>query len=31
VVVDGDRATVRERGREEWTAPLEDVLERIAG
>jgi histidyl-tRNA synthetase len=31
VVVDGDRATVRERGREEWTASLEDVVERIAG
>jgi histidyl-tRNA synthetase len=31
VVVDGDQATVRERGRQEWTAPLEDVVERIAG
>jgi histidyl-tRNA synthetase len=30
VVVDGDQATVREHGEPEWTAPLEDVVERIA-
>ena len=30
VVVDGDRATVREHGRGDWSAPLEDVVERIS-
>ncbi len=30
VVVDGDQATVREHGGPEWSAPLEDVVERIA-
>jgi histidyl-tRNA synthetase len=30
VVVDGDQATVREHGRQEWTAPLEDIVERIS-
>jgi histidyl-tRNA synthetase len=31
VIVDGDRATVREQGREDWAAPLDEVVERIAG
>ncbi len=31
VIVDGGTATVREQGREDWTAPLETLLDRIAG
>ena len=31
VIVDGDRATVREQGREDWSASLDEVVERIAG
>jgi histidyl-tRNA synthetase len=30
VIVEGDQATVREQGRPDWTAPLEDVLDRIS-
>jgi histidyl-tRNA synthetase len=31
VIVDGDTATVREQGREDWTAPLETLVDTIAG
>jgi histidyl-tRNA synthetase len=31
VIVDGGQATVREHGRQDWTAPLEELVERIAG
>jgi histidyl-tRNA synthetase len=31
VVVDGGRATVREPGREDWTAQLDELVERISG
>jgi histidyl-tRNA synthetase len=31
VIVDDGRATVREPGRDDWTAPLEQVVDRIAG
>jgi histidyl-tRNA synthetase len=30
VIVDGDRATVREQGREDWTVPLDELVERIS-
>jgi histidyl-tRNA synthetase len=30
IIVDGDRATVREQGREDWTAALDEVVERIS-
>jgi histidyl-tRNA synthetase len=31
VVVDGGRATVREPGRQDWTASLDEIVERISG
>jgi histidyl-tRNA synthetase len=31
VIVDDGRATVREQGREDWTAPLETLVDTIAG
>jgi histidyl-tRNA synthetase len=31
VIVDGGEATVREHGRQDWTAPLDELVERIAG
>ena len=31
VIVDGGRATVREPGREDWTAGLDELVERISG
>jgi histidyl-tRNA synthetase len=31
VIVDGGRATVREPGREDWTASLDELVDRIAG
>jgi histidyl-tRNA synthetase len=31
VIVDGDQATVREQGREDWTAPLDELVDRISG
>jgi len=31
VIVDGGQATVREHGRQDWTAPLDELVERIAG
>jgi histidyl-tRNA synthetase len=31
VVVDADRATVREQGKEDWTTPLDGLVERITG
>jgi histidyl-tRNA synthetase len=31
VIVDGERATVREPGREDWTTSLDDLVERITG
>jgi histidyl-tRNA synthetase len=31
VIVDGETATVREQGREDWTAPLETLVDTIAG
>ncbi len=31
VIVEGDRATVREHAREDWTAPLDEVVDRISG
>jgi len=31
VIVDGDKATVREQGREDWTAQLETLVDTIAG
>jgi histidyl-tRNA synthetase len=30
VIVDGGQATVREQGREDWTAPLDEVVDRIS-
>ena len=31
VLVEGDEATVRQQGREDFTAPLDEVVDRIAG
>jgi histidyl-tRNA synthetase len=31
VIVEGEQATVREQGREDWTAPLETLVDTIAG
>jgi histidyl-tRNA synthetase len=31
VIVQGDQATVREHGREDWTAPVETLVDTIAG
>ena len=31
VIVDGNQATVREQGKEDWTAPLDGLVERITG
>jgi histidyl-tRNA synthetase len=31
VIVDGEQATVREQGKEDWTAPLEQLVDRISG
>jgi histidyl-tRNA synthetase len=31
VIVDDGEATVREHGRQDWTAPLDELVERIAG
>ena len=31
VIVDGGRATVREQGRQDWIAPLEELVDRISG
>jgi histidyl-tRNA synthetase len=31
VIVDGGQATVREKGREDWTAPLDELVDRISG
>ena len=31
VIVDGDQATVREQGKEDWTTPLDALVDRIAG
>jgi hypothetical protein len=31
VIVEGERATVREPGRDDWTTDLDDVVERITG
>jgi histidyl-tRNA synthetase len=31
VIIDGGRATVREQGREDWTASLDEVVDRISG
>jgi histidyl-tRNA synthetase len=31
VIVDGAQATVREQGKQDWTTPLDGLLERIAG
>ena len=31
VVVDGGQATVREQGKEDWTSPLDGLVERITG
>ena len=31
VIVDGGRATVREPGRQDWSAPLDEVVDRISG
>ena len=31
VIVDGGDATVREHGRQDWTAPLDELVDRIAG
>ena len=31
VIVDGGEATVREHGRQDWTAPLDELVARIAG
>jgi histidyl-tRNA synthetase len=31
VIVDGDQATVRERGRDDWTAPVDELVDRIPG
>jgi histidyl-tRNA synthetase len=31
VIVDGGRATVREPGRDDWTAALDELVDRISG
>jgi histidyl-tRNA synthetase len=31
VIVDGGRATVREQGRQDWTASLDEIVDRISG
>jgi histidyl-tRNA synthetase len=31
VIVDGGKATVREKGRDDWTAPLDELVDRISG
>jgi histidyl-tRNA synthetase len=31
VIVEGDQATVREQGREDWTASLDELVDRISG
>jgi histidyl-tRNA synthetase len=31
VIVDGGQATVREQGRQDWTAPLDELVDRISG
>jgi histidyl-tRNA synthetase len=31
VIVDGGQATVREQGRLDWTAPLDEIVDRISG
>jgi histidyl-tRNA synthetase len=31
LIVDGDQATVREQGKEDWTAPLDELVDRISG
>jgi histidyl-tRNA synthetase len=31
VIVDGGQATVREQGRPDWTAPLDELVDRISG
>jgi histidyl-tRNA synthetase len=31
VIVDGGQATVREQGRQDWTAPLDQLVDRISG
>jgi histidyl-tRNA synthetase len=31
VIVDGGQATVREHGRQDWTAPLDELVDRISG
>jgi histidyl-tRNA synthetase len=31
VIVAGDQATVREQGKEDWTTPLDALVDRIAG
>ncbi len=31
VIVDGGQATVREQGRKDWTAPLDEIVDRISG
>jgi histidyl-tRNA synthetase len=31
VIVDGEQATVREQGKEDWTTPLDGLVERITG
>jgi hypothetical protein len=31
VIVDGTSATVREQGKDDWTTPLDGLVDRIAG
>jgi hypothetical protein len=31
VIVDGGQATVREPGRDDWTAQLDELVDRISG
>ena len=31
VLVDGEQATVRQQGREDFSAPLDEVVDRISG
>jgi histidyl-tRNA synthetase len=31
VIVDGDQATVREQGKEDWTTPIDGLVDRISG
>jgi len=31
VIVDGGQATVREQGRQDWSAPIDELVDRIAG